>query len=90
MTREYRRPTPAQVAAMNRNWRIFRLRGLYEQVRLLTGWRLKVARWVIERELVAMGATVKPKRPYAWRGQFNPHPKADPTYVEPEFEELPF
>lgn len=90
MTREYRRPTRAQINAQNRNWRIFRLRGLHCQIGMLTGWRLRVARWVIERELVAMGATVKPKRPYAWRGRFNPHPKPDPTYVETEFEELPF
>lgn len=90
MTREFRRPTPAQIKAQNRNWRIFRLRGLREQVRLLTGWRLRLARWVIERELIAMGATVKPKRPYAWRGRFNPQSKPDLSYVEPEFEELPF
>lgn len=75
---------------MNRNWRIFRLRGLRAQTTILTGWRLKLALWLIDRELLAMGATVKPKRPYAWRGRFNPHRKPDPAYVEPEFEELPF
>lgn len=61
MTREYRRPTRAQINAQNRNWRIFRLRGLRCQIHLLTGWRLKVALWLIDRELLAMGATIQPK-----------------------------
>lgn len=56
-----RRPTPVQVRAMNRNWRIFRLRGLRAQTTMLTGWRLKLALWLIDRELVAMGATIQPK-----------------------------
>lgn len=90
MTREFRRPTPAQVKAQNRNWRIFRLRGLREQVRLLTGWRLKVALWLIDRELLAMGATRKPTRPYAWRGRFSPHRQPSDIDVQPEFEDLPF
>lgn len=88
MTREFRRPTPAQIRAQNRNWRIFRLRGLREQVRLLTGWRLRLARWVIERELIAMGATVKAKKPHNPRIRFDPKWRA--TDVQPEFEELPF
>ena len=89
MTREFRRPTPAQISAQNRNWRIFRLRGLRSQTHLLTGWRLKVALWLIDREIVAMGATVKPKRPYAWglRGPFNPHGSA--YDAQPEFDEVP-
>lgn len=81
----YRRPTPAQIRAQNRNWRIFRLRGLRAQVHLLTKWRLRLALWLIDRELIAMGATVEPKRP--WNGgRFNPS-----TFdIDLNEQELPF
>ena len=48
--------TEAQKKAGERNFRIFRLRGLYAQMWLLTGWRRKVAWWLVNRELAAFGA----------------------------------
>jgi len=60
--RGYSPGTEAQQAARKRNFRIFRLRGLHAQVSLLTGWRKKVARWIIDRELNALGADAETKR----------------------------
>lgn len=54
--------TPAQDAATQRNFLIFRLRGLYAQTFLLTGWRRKVAHWLIDRELHRLGAESQTKR----------------------------
>jgi len=48
--------TPAQRAASQRNFRIFQLRGLHAQVRLLTGKRRDRAMALVDQELVAMGA----------------------------------
>lgn len=59
---EYSPGTAAQKAARERNFRIFRLRGLHAQVGLLTGWRLKAARWIIDRELNGLGADAETKR----------------------------
>ena len=58
----FKPPSPAQKAATYRNFRIFRLRGLHAQAGLLTGWRLKAMRWLIDRELSAMGAETEAKR----------------------------
>ncbi len=48
--------TPAQKVASQRNFRIFQLRGLQAQVRLLTGKRRERAMALVDQELVAMGA----------------------------------
>lgn len=57
----FRRPTPAQAKATERNFRIFRLRGLRVQLELLTGHRRRVAQGMVDAELRAMGATIQPK-----------------------------
>lgn len=54
--------TDAQKRACERNFRIFKLRGLHAQVWLLTGWRRKVARWLVDLELGRMGAESQTKR----------------------------
>ena len=48
--------TPAQKAAAMRNFRVFQLRGLHAQVRLLTGKRRERAMALVDDELKAMGA----------------------------------
>lgn len=49
-------PTPAQTAARERNFKIFRLRGLWEQTWLLTGDNRDRARAAIDAELSVLGA----------------------------------
>lgn len=58
--KDYR--STAQRAACKRNFHIFKLRGLYAQVRLLTGWRCKIARVLIDLELHRLGAVPETKR----------------------------
>lgn len=54
---EPRRPqSPAQKAATERAFRIFRLRGLWCQTYLLTGERRTLAQQVIDAELALLGA----------------------------------
>ncbi len=60
--REYTPRTLAQINAGNRNFRIFRLRGLSAQAYILTGWRRKLAEWAIDRELALLGAETEAKR----------------------------
>lgn len=48
--------TPAQNAATDRNFHIFRLRGLYTQMSLLTGKRREAGQRLVDHELAAMGA----------------------------------
>lgn len=48
--------SPAQKVASNRNFRIFKLRGLYAQMHLLTCKRRDQARKLVDQELAAMGA----------------------------------
>lgn len=59
---EYRPRTPKQNAATQRNFLIFRLRGLYYQAFMLTGWRRKLAHWLIDRELRRHGAESETNR----------------------------
>lgn len=54
--REYRRPTTAQIAARNRNFRIWRLRGLFAQVSMLSPARRALAEAIIDDELSGLGA----------------------------------
>ena len=54
--------TPAQIAANQRNFRIFQLRGLHAQMRLLTGKRRDQAWKLVDQELAAMGAETETKR----------------------------
>lgn len=46
----------SQKRASERNFRIFRLRGLYSQMFLLTGKRRERAMKLVDQELIAMGA----------------------------------
>lgn len=48
--------------ASDRNFRIFKLRGLYAQVGLLTGKRRERARKIVDEELKAMGAETEGAR----------------------------
>ena len=48
--------TPAQQAATERNFRVFRLHGLHSQMFLLTGPRRELAQLLVDQELIAMGA----------------------------------
>lgn len=54
--------TEKQRAARDRSWRIFKLRGLYAQVSLLTGERRTVARALVDQELALLGAESETKR----------------------------
>lgn len=55
-------PTEAQKAARDRNWKIFKLRGLYAQVWMLTGERRDAARAAVDQELFLMGAESETER----------------------------
>lgn len=48
--------TERQRAARDRNWRIFKLRGLFYQMFILTGERREAAWAALDAELVALGA----------------------------------
>lgn len=48
--------TAAQRTATDRNFRIFRLRGLYHQAGLLTGQRRERMQRLVDEELAALGA----------------------------------
>ncbi len=50
------RRTPAQQAASDRAFRVFRLRGLWCQALLLTGERREQAQAAVDAELVLLGA----------------------------------
>ena len=52
----HRPPTPKQVAARERNNRIWRLRGLWHQQYLLTGARRAAALAMVDAELELLGA----------------------------------
>lgn len=54
--------TPAQKAASDRNFRIFKLRGLHAQMSLLTGKRREQAQKLVDQELAAMGAQSETER----------------------------
>lgn len=54
--------SPAQEAATQRSFRIFRLRGLWSQAWLLTGERRAAARDLIDQELALLGADAETKR----------------------------
>lgn len=54
--------SPAQKAAGERNFRIFMLRGLHAQMRLLTGRRRELARKLVDEELAALGAETQARR----------------------------
>ena len=54
--------SPAQKAANDRNFRIFRLRGLHAQMWLLTGKRREQAKKLVDQELAAMRAESETKR----------------------------
>ena len=54
--------TEKQRAARDRSWRIFKLRGLYAQVSILTGERKTDARALIDQELSLLGAETEAKR----------------------------
>jgi hypothetical protein len=56
------RPTAKQSAARDRNWRIFKLRGLWWNVGMLTGKRLTAARRAIDAELEHLGAESSSQR----------------------------
>lgn len=62
--------TPAQKAASERNFRIFQLRGLSTQVRLLTGKRREKAMRLVDEELAAMGAKTEQQRRDERRAKF--------------------
>lgn len=51
-----RPPTERQKAARDRNWQIFKLRGLWYQVWMLTGERRVAAQALIDQELELLGA----------------------------------
>ena len=54
--------TEKQRAARDRSWRIFKLRGLYAQVSILTGERKTAARALLDQELSLLGAETEAKR----------------------------
>lgn len=51
-----KKPTPKQIAARERNNRIWRLRGLWYQQYLLTGSRRQAAQALVDAELEMLGA----------------------------------
>lgn len=54
-SRPSREPSPKQKAARDRNWQIYKLRGLYWLLAPLTGERLIAARAAVDAELELLG-----------------------------------
>ncbi|MGL4198169.1 MAG: hypothetical protein ACRCSX_10445 [Allorhizobium sp.] len=55
-------PTTAQVAAMIRNHKILRLRGIKATARnIMSPWRGDAVVELVDAELLALGATIEPK-----------------------------
>ena len=61
MSRESRRPTPAQVAAMTRNHKILRLRGIKGSTHIMSPERGAAVDLLVDAELLALGARIEPK-----------------------------
>lgn len=69
---EPRRPqSPAQKAATERAFRIFRLRGLWCQAYLLTGERREQAQAAVDAELALLGAATQAEHAEAVRASFS-------------------
>lgn len=64
------RPSAKQRAARERNWRVFKLRGLQSQLGLLTGPRRVLASALIDRELEAIGAKPRAQHEAEQRAEF--------------------
>lgn len=88
--REPRKPqTPAQEAARERSFRIFRLRGLWAQCLLLTGERREAAQAAVDDELAALGAETETARQAAHRARWARIEAAEAASTELE-KDLPF
>lgn len=59
--------TKAQIDASERNFRIFKLRGLHAQCFMLTGKRREQAQAIVDMELKAPGAESQTDRINKWR-----------------------
>lgn len=57
-----KRPSAKQNQSRTRSWRIFRLRGLYWQIHLLTGSRRTMGHALIDQELELLGAETETMR----------------------------
>ena len=57
-----KRPSAKQKQSRTRSWRIFRLRGLYWQIHLLTGSRRTMGHALIDQELELLGAETETMR----------------------------
>jgi hypothetical protein len=57
-----KRPSAKQNQSRTRSWRIFRLRGLYSQIYLLTGSRRTMGHALIDQELELLGAETETMR----------------------------
>ncbi|MET3710370.1 hypothetical protein ABIC65_001050 [Sphingomonas trueperi] len=60
--RKFKAPSAKQTAARNRNWRIWKLRGLYWNSFPMSGERLEAYRAAIDAELVHLGAEPETER----------------------------
>lgn len=81
--------TPAQEAANQRSFRIFRLRGLWHQCWLLTGENRTEAQAAIDLELLAMGAVAESERHRLQREALKREIASDEESEDP-FAEIPF
>jgi len=61
VTPKFRRPTPAQVAAMTRNHTILRLRGIKASTHIMSPERGAAVAALVDAELLDLGATIEPK-----------------------------
>ncbi|MEC7798103.1 MAG: hypothetical protein VX755_12380 [Pseudomonadota bacterium] len=81
--------SPAQEAATERSFRIFRLRGLWSQCLLLTGERREAAQAAVDAELDAMGAEPEGERQAANRTRWERIDAAEAARADME-KDLPF
>lgn len=88
--REPRRAqSPAQQAATQRSFRIFRLRGLHSQCLLLTGDRRAAAQAAVDAELIALGVEPQTQREAARQALWARIDADEATRAELE-KDLPF
>lgn len=89
--REPRQPrTPAQKAATERSFKIFRLRGLWYACLILTGERRAAAQQLVDDELALLGAKPQATHDAERMARWDDDLPANPSFDDDDTIPLPF